>query len=179
MMPGLECSVFAIRCVCLVLAIGALSGCAAEEKKGLTLAETKSPAQLLRNEVATRLPDGITRSVANQDFTEACGDDTSIRSWRSSALAVVVDDRASELESIVGDLRSSFEGDGWTWSPGNDRLETIQAVFTSASSTAEILVSATPASESKSATILIVVAGPCVETDGEDSDEVLKLENRD
>lgn len=163
------------------LALGALltvTGCSAPEDNDLSLAETKSPAQLLRNEIFTRVPKADIAAVTTDDFTEGCNGDEAVRSWRSTANAELNASSATSFASVVRALRVSFEDKGWMWepSPGTDEL---QGVLSNEKTPAQIYFSATPPAGGSNAALLVVVGGPCVETDGPDSPEVLKLENRE
>lgn len=142
---------------------------------GLSLADTKSPVQLLRNESVLRLPAEQVGSVANTDESVACDGDDAVRSWESTATITLAADAATDPESAMTTLARSFEEDGWVVSPGNEREDDEQAVLTSGTSAAEIRLVARSQSAG-TASITIEAAGPCVHTDGANSDEVTRLE---
>ena len=154
------------------------TGCGVDaDSSTLTLAESKSPVQLLRNEVATRIPSMIIHGAVNEDFSEACGDDESIRSWHSSVRLDIGASDSTDAESIVNDLTASFEKDGWIPAPVLEGPEQKQAVYTKSGTAAEIHITAENGDEFEK-TVLVSVFGPCVQTDGPESDEVTSLESR-
>lgn len=146
---------------------------AAPTTTGLSLADTKSPVQLLRNESVLRLPSDQVGTVESADESVGCGDE-SIRSWESTATITLAGAAATNPELAMTTLAASFEEDGWVVSPGNEREDDEQAVLTSGTSAAEIRLVAS--STGSTPTITIEAAGPCVQTDGAESDEVTRLE---
>lgn len=168
----------------LVVAIS-LSGCAnsagseGAESSGLTLAATKSPAQLLRNEILTRVPKKSVETLVTEDISKGCDGDDKVRSWHSSANAEMTDSSETAFIALVRTLRVSFEDQGWTWKAANSRPGDLQGTLTSKKTAAKIFINATAPSGGANPTLLVTAAGPCVMTDGPESDEVVKLENRD
>ena len=160
----------------VVLAMSPLSGCAAApEPISITLATSKPLVQLLRNETAGRVPlDGIQQMV-NEDYSDACGDDPSIRSWHSAVRIEVDEADPAAVDSLIDDLSVSFVKDDWIVTPGNEREELKQAVYVKSGTNAEIHIT----SEFRPGVgraVVVTVFGPCVQTDGPDSDEVTSLE---
>ena len=158
----------------LLLAL-TLTACGTEPASALTLAESKSPVQLLRNEVASRIPPDVVQQVVNEDFSEASGADESVRSWHSAVRLELEAADTGAVEALIDELSTSFEGDGWIATPGNERLEQKQAVYTRGGTAAEIHISADERAGVGHA-VVVSVFGPCVQTDGADSDEVTSLE---
>ena len=152
-----------------------LAGCGSDTGAALTLAESKSPVQLLRNEVASRIPQEVVQQVVNEDYSEACGTDESIRSWHSTVRLEVGASNAAAVELLIDELSASFEEDGWISTPGNERLDEKQAVYTRGGTAAEIHITADDRAGVGHA-VVVSVSGPCVQTDGPDSDEVTSLE---
>jgi len=154
-----------------------LSACTAQpEDTPLTLAESKSPVQLLRNEVASRIPQNVVQQAVNEDFSEACGeDDPSIRAWHSVVRLELGAAGEIDVDALIDELSASFEEDGWIATPGNERLEQKQAVYTRGGTAAEIHITA-EARAGVGHAVVVSVFGPCVQTDGPDSDEVTSLE---
>ena len=152
-----------------------LAACAAASPPPLTLAESKSPVQLLRNEVASRVPHEVVQQVVNEDYSDACGADESIRSWHSAVRLEVGAADSAAVESLIDELSASFEEDGWIATPGNERVEQKQAVYTKGGTAAEIHITADDRAGVGHA-VVVGVSGPCVQTDGPDSDEVTSLE---
>ncbi len=164
---------FTIPVAALGIAL-ALSACSSPET-AQTLASTKSPAQLLRNEIADRIPaSAIEGGLTVGDSSEACDQQGTVRSWRSDAVLAVVPDQAPRLRVIAETLVQSFVDQGWTASTRDASSKLVEFRLTSSSSPSEVHITA-DASDRR--TITIVVNGPCVTTDGADSDEVTSLED--
>lgn len=163
-----------VRAIAVALAVLLSCGAcvAASDDHALTLAQTKSQVQLLRNESVVRLPSSNVASVTSTDTSEACEGNASIRRWLSSAIIDLAAEARSDPDLAMTTLAESFENDGWVVSPGNERLSDKQQVLTSGTSAAEIRLIASV----DGATITVESAGPCVQTDGADSDEVQQLE---
>jgi len=154
------------------LALGT-TACASTETTGATLADTKSPVQLLRNESILRLPSADVGAVVSTDESVGCDGDESVRQWNSAATITLSTTASQDPDAAIATLASSFEEDGWVVSPGNEREDDEQAVLTSGTSAAEIRLIAHAGSP---ATVTIEAAGPCVQTDGPDSEEVRTLD---
>jgi preprotein translocase subunit SecF len=176
--------------VALVAISGSLSGCAlvpsADSSGGsvstLTLTETKSPAQLLRNVAASRLPtNDITVLTDSEDVSVACGKDKSIRSWRSAVIAGVDVAHQPTMNGVADDLVKTFTDQGWQAKAADTKTDHVMKLTKNGSETV-IEVSAVPANtflnQQHGAQIQITVTGPCVQTDGPDSAEVRTLEGR-
>ena len=173
-------------------AVIALGGCAAsgeglpasviEELGTRTLAESKSPVQLLRNEAAGRLPRIVMNSaVETADVSEPCldpADDPAglARSWRSTTTIIVTNSRAASIHEATTALTTSFTDQGWESSA--DSEPGVRSVLTSGDSDAVITITATDRSGDDEAAISIDVTGACVLTAGPESQEVLALEGR-
>lgn len=185
----------------VVVALGALSivglaGCAGAaadvpgEYPDLTLAETKSPAQLLRNEAASRLPDEvIDEIIETQDASVACineKDDPegTIRSWYSTVNVLIIGE--TEVAPLVNDLVASFEAQGWVAGDLGGNAATVRKLLESDGTLATMQINGfTPDENASSAsleeivdqrTVQIEVHGPCVRTGGAESDEVTSLQ---
>jgi len=182
-----------------VISVSALTGCAGEqpvaaniegEFPDVSLAETKSPVQFLRNDAASRIPTAVIDNVEGTvDESVACLDeaedpDGMIRSWRSSALVTIVSGSAWRVEAIVDNLIQSFTDQSWAARSLGETVEFRSSLLTSKTSMAEIqVIGERPAADvaegedtGKQVTVEIQVQGPCVRTDGSGSEEVLKLE---
>jgi hypothetical protein len=155
-----------------------LTACSSTESGGLTLAETKSPVQLLRNEAASRVPSGLVAEVATTvDASTNCRSEEADpdglqRSWKSSARIVLTPE--ADLDLVLSKLYVSFKEDGWE--QGTFGSASI-VEFTKADSIANIHVTVRKAKEDKPAELQVQVAGPCVMTAGAGSDEVTRLES--
>jgi|GEM_PF-1740759 hypothetical protein len=178
-----------------------LTGCAGDAAGSvpgtypdLSLAASKSPVQLLRNDAASRIPTATIDSVEDsEDTSVAClSEDVDpaglVRSWQSSARVTIEDASTWRIDSIVADLATSFSEQGWTVRSLGGSANVKSQLISSEKSMAEITVSALiPDSDQTSIsteenverpTVQISVHGPCVLTDGADSDEVKKVEGR-
>ena len=182
-----------------VIALTMLSACSTPQTGSVpgdypdvSLAETKSPAQLLRNEAANRLPAAaIDQIIESQDASVAClseKDDPEglIRSWHSTADVLIVDDGVTSAQQLVNDLAASFEEQGWTSRNLGGNASVTSKLLDSETSLADIQISgfnindtmASTGLEQKveQTTVQIQVHGPCVRTAGAESDEVTVLE---
>jgi hypothetical protein len=164
-----------------LIALTLLGGCAAEPDQALTLAQTKSPVQLLRNEAASRVPaDAVDSIVTSQDESTACrtvetDPDGLLRSWRSVVRYALKYGDAYDGERIVADLAASFVDQGWV--EGSYGTAAIVELSRDGSETT-IHISESPgdAEARTGAQVQLTVAGPCVLTKGADSDEVRLLD---
>jgi hypothetical protein len=154
----------------------------AERYPDLTLAETKSPTQLLRNEAASRIPVATIEVVDHsQDISISCqtaerDPNGLIRYWDSSVRVSLKSSNGAQLETIIDELVTSFEVQGWQ--RGTYGGESI-IELTNTTSPVAMHISRVPADESGiGAKIQLSAGGPCVVTDGADSKEVLQLEGR-
>lgn len=155
----------------------ALTACAGDADTGLTLAQTKSPVQLLRNEAASRVPAGLVAEVENSsDASENCrtaeADPEGLqRSWKSSVRILLTPD--ADWDLVLSKFYVSFREDGWD--QGTYGSDTI-VEFTRDGSLATIHISGKAPKDGAAGELQVQVAGPCVMTDGEGSPEVTKLE---
>jgi len=156
----------------------------------VTLAKTKSPAQLLRNEAAARLPaDVIDEIIESQDASVAClsedeDPEGTIRSWHSTVDVLILGE--AEVAPLVKDLVASFEEQGWTGRDLGGNASTVKKLLESDGSLADMQISgftpdenATSVSLEESVdqrTVQIEVHGPCVRTAGATSEEVTSLQ---
>lgn len=157
----------------LVLTLGA---CTASEPTGLTLAQSKSPVQLLRNETASRIPAGLVAEVTNSSDgsvncrTPETDPEGLSRQWKSSARITLTPE--ADLALVMSKLFISFREDGWD--QGTYGTATI-IEFTKPDSVANIHIT-TSEKDGEATEVQVQVAGPCVMTGGATSDEVVKLE---
>ena len=187
-----------IRAAVAVLALTLLSACGSPaptvpgDYPDVSLAETKSPAQLLRNEAANRLPAAvIDQIIESEDVSVAClseKDDPQgiVRSWHSTADVLIIDDGVTEVQTLVNDLTASFEEQGWTARNLGGNASVTSKLIESDTSLADIQIAGYRPNDTmpstglevkvEQTTVQIQVHGPCVRTDGTDSDEVTGLE---
>jgi hypothetical protein len=148
----------------------------------LTLVETKSPVQLLRNEAVSRVPaEAIDGIVTQQDGSTACRtietDPKGLeRSFRSTVRFELKNDPSVDPQSVIDELAASFVDDGWK--QGTFGVATIIELTRPGSET-KIHISMSPGNEDAgtAAAVQLAVSGPCVMTAGTDSAEVRDLES--
>jgi len=172
------------------LTFATLTACASQPGGGagtgtaaaLTLAQTKSPVQLLRNEAADRIDEFIVETVnETEDVSTPCktaeADPLGLeRSWTSSVEVSIKAGSAWRADIVADELVASFEAQGWVASRGAPSAVTYTGLK-SETSTATIGLSVThedPAAGTP-AKLQITTKGPCVMTGGAESDEVVKL----
>jgi len=172
-----------------VLFVGLLlSGCAAtapetaSAEQGVTIAQSKSYAQLLRNEASSRLPPIILKEVSeSSDSSVDCADASAeqqglLRAWESSTRILVSNSTATRIQTVTDDLVASFVEQDWTATVGEDSTDTLTRVnLSSASSLAGIEIETAHKAEGQDPSIHIVSTGVCALTGGAESDEVTKL----
>ena len=164
-----------------IIVAGLLAGCGSGSSAS-ALGDTKAPAQLLRNEVASRVPQEIIESLADsEDVSEGCGKDGIMRAWRSTQLMFIVPDKAGRLLTVLDGMVASLSEQGWGAESSQPSSKIHEVRLTSSRIDSVIRLRAVEASddEGNGATIELSVNGPCVETEGPDSDEVKRLEGRD
>jgi len=182
-----------------LLALTILSACSTPQANSVpgdypdvSLAETKSPAQLLRNEAANRLPsEVIDQIIESEDVSVAClsekdDPDGLIRSWHSTADVLVIDDGVTDAQTLVNDLSASFEAQGWTARSLGGNASVTSKLLESETSLADIQIAGFNVNDTMASTgleqkveqttVQIQVHGPCVRTGGAKSDEVTLLE---
>jgi hypothetical protein len=124
-----------------------LSGCAGDAADSLTLAQTKSPVQLLRNDAAGRIPTTIIDEVeVVADGSEACLDEDEdplglSRSWNSTAIVTIEKAAESQIRSVFDDLIASYVEQGWSSQEAGGTLTAKTTRLRSDTSVAEIRVS--------------------------------------
>jgi hypothetical protein len=175
----------------VALALASLSACASQPGGGadsaagssLTLAQTKSPVQLLRNEAANRIDSFIVETVnETQDLSTACKtekvDPLGLqRSWTSSVEVSLKEGSAWRTSIVADELVASFEEQGWVASRGAPSAVTYTALKSDTSAaTIGISVTNEDAATGTPAKLQITTKGPCVTTGGAESDEVTRLE---
>lgn len=167
-----------------------LAGCASmggaessSEVSDVTLAQSKSYAQLLRNEASSRLPEIVLKEVAQStDVSVACDSDPEglARSWSSSTSILITNSTAARIQTVADDLAATFVEQGWTVSPDASSTDTqIVTELTSEASLAAIEIAAALKADGQEPSIRITATGVCAMTGGPESDEVLKLEQQE
>jgi hypothetical protein len=160
-----------------VLLIAALAGCA-QSSQAPRLVETKAVVQLLRNEAWYRLPEVMIKGDSEtEDVSKGCVGDPEgrIRNWQSSTIALINNSFAPRAVGVADTLATSFANQGWTLSR-TESEGTVTTVLARVNVVAVITIEATAKTPEHRATVRITVTGPCVLTEGPDSDEVQLLE---
>lgn len=187
-----------VSVLALVLAVGSLTACGSAEPTAdvpagdypdLTLAESKSPAQLLRNEAVSRIPaDVILNAGSDIDGSQACLSEDEdpkgiIRRWNSSVDVNLRLPEAPNTQAIVDGVLASFTDEGWmsqaiTGSKADNQAHLLTNGTAGATSVslAQVRIEAIVASDGASSFIHIEAIGPCVVTGGADSAEVKELD---
>jgi hypothetical protein len=188
----------AARAFALVLIACSLSGCAGSNSsqgfeipqwvnRDLSLAESKSPAQLLRNSAVARIPKDVVLSIsADTDSSEPClraEDDPEgiVRRWHSSVDVNLTLPQAPNTAAIVQALIATFTAEGWTSQSvaGSQAIQGFQLTDGAASaksvSLSELRFEGVVAGDKASSFVRIGGLGPCVVTDGTNSAEVTDL----
>ena len=174
----------------LLLSVGVLVGCAAQtsvaneatadEYPDISLAESKSNAQLLRNSAETRISEEAVEGRIESDASAACLDhaedpEGAIRRWVSTTEVSLVRWHAWRVDDVAEILIDTFVDQSWN-SIEIEGVHTAEArLLTSGKGLAEIQVEAVGTADDSAATLYVTVSGPCVRTDGADSDEVTAL----
>lgn len=166
--------------VLATLVIGAtLTGCATSSELSL-LGESKAPAQLLRNEVASRIPAEAVRELADSvDASANCGDGGLKRYWRSKQLIFINRENADRVAEIFETTVESLREQGWEGELTDPSPTVHEMTLAKEKVDLTIELRATEADDDGlQGTLELVVAGPCVKTDGPDSEDVKQLEGR-
>ena len=168
------------RLVIGIALVATLAGCTSTES-GPTLADTKGPTQLLRNDAASRIPAEAVLTVGTKgDESLGCSleddPDGLFRKWHSSIVMEINSGSAADIDTISADLSAGYTAEGWDefLSEGSgSSTRTLQKK----GSGAELRIETTEDADGDGlgATIAIDVFGQCVKTAGPDSDEVTKL----
>ena len=171
------------------LSIILLAGCSDSSggtSSSISLAQTKSPTQLLRNETASRVPTAIIDKVsASNDTSISCKTEKAdpkglMRSWKSSVSISVEKGSAWRTKAVVDEMAASLVADGWEASKGFDSEVQVTLLTSKESSVGIELGAVQPEEDSgKTASISVTTTGPCVATAGKDSTEIRDLENAD
>ena len=114
----------------VALSLAGLTACAGSSSPSagggaaLTLAQTKSPVQLLRNEAASRIDEFVVETVnETEDLSTACKTEEAdplglSRSWTSSVEVSLKEGSAWRTSIVADELVASFEEQGWVASRG-------------------------------------------------------------
>jgi hypothetical protein len=181
---------FVAATVAAIAVVTTLGACASTgdslssgDDSGVTLAQSKSYAQLLRNEASSRLPEIVLKQVAEStDVSIACDDDPAglSRSWTSTMSILVTNSTAARVQQVADDLAASFVEQGWKAAHADESTDTLVVTrLRSATSLADIAITATSKATDQLPSIAITATGVCAMTGGPESDEVAMLEERE
>jgi hypothetical protein len=189
-------SALSVSVAAAVLALATLSACGAspgsDVPKGdypaISLADTKSPAQLLRNTAVSRIPSEVILSVATQtDGSVSCLSEDEdpkgyIRYWESTVDVQLKLKETPNAQTIVDQVLASFTDEGWmsqqiTGSAADRQahLLTKGTASTESVSLAQVRMEAVTSGDKTTAYIHIDSRGPCVVTNGKDAPDVVEL----
>ena len=160
-----------------LLLIAALTGCV-QGSQAPRLVETKAVVQLLRNEAWYRLPDVMIKGDAEtEDVSIGCVGDQEgrLRAWKSSTVALVNNSFAPRVVGVADTLVATFANQGWT-SERSESFDGVTTVLERLNAVAVITIEARAKTPEHRASVRITVTGPCVITDGPESEEVRMLE---
>ena len=149
----------------------------------MSLAQTKSPAQLLRNEAASRIPADIVEEITKStDQSTACetseqDPDGKLRKWDSSVRVVLTEKGGFDVNSVVENLVGTFIAQGWE--RGSHGGSIVKLTSKNSPTTIHISKVEADAEAGENSLVQLKASGPCVATDGAESSEVLELEARD
>lgn len=160
-----------------LLLVVALTGCV-QSSQAPRLVETKAVVQLLRNEAWYRLPDVMIKGdVETEDVSTGCiGDQEGrLRAWKSSTIALINNSFAPRAIGVADTLAATFANQGWT--PVRTEVDgDVTTVLQRTNAVAVITIDAVSKTTEHRASVRITVTGPCVVTDGPQSEEVRMLE---
>jgi len=169
----------------VLFAVLLITGCAsappapADDYPAITLAESKSTVQLLRNSAETRIDAEVVESRTETDESVACLDpaddpEGEIRRWLSSTEVQLVRWHAWRVADVADILIATFVNQSWFTIEGNAQFGGEATLLTSGKGATTIQVESV--GDDESATLHITVNGPCVRTAGAESDEVTGLQ---
>ena len=171
---------YAMLALVSVVVLSACSATSAVGNDGYTLAETKSPVQLLRNDAASRVDETMIADARGEiDGSAACLDefdnpDGIVRQWISGIELVLTED--ADLTAVSDALVETFVVDGWEQQDLSSGKSFALTILSTENSLAQVQIEAS--AESDGGLIRVTSTGPCVTTLGPDSDEVRDLEGR-
>jgi hypothetical protein len=175
----------------VVVSLAGLTACASSSGGGagastdavLTLAQTKSPVQLLRNEAANRIDEFIVETInETEDLSTPCKtedvDPLGLeRSWTSSVEVSLKQGSAWRATIVADELVASFEAQGWIASRGAPSAVTYTGLKSeNSAATIGLTVTNEDVAAGTPAKLQITTKGPCVTTGGAKSEEVTRLE---
>ncbi|GAB3607696.1 hypothetical protein GCM10027413_31050 [Conyzicola nivalis] len=178
---------FVVSTVAALAVVLSLGACAGEveaptsvAERQVTLAQSKSYAQLLRNEASSRLPEIVLKQVAEStDVSIACDADPAglLRSWTSTMKILVTNSTAARVQQVADDLAATFVEQGWKADLAEESTDTLVVTrLRSATSLADMAITATSKATDQVPSIQVTATGVCALTGGPESDEVTKLE---
>lgn len=170
--------------VVIVLAMATtLTGCASDDG-AISLADTKAPTQLLRNDAASRVPGDAVLTVGEKgDGSEGCALDDDpdglMRKWHSSLVLEINSGSAPNVDVLSADLSKAYTDEGWDEFLSEGTGSSTRTLKKDGSrSQLRITTTDDADGDGLGATIAIDVFGQCVKTAGPNSDEVIKLGTR-
>ena len=156
------------------------SGCASALKPSPSLAETKSPTQLLRNNAASYFSDISDAGPVVVDHSDAClssNDDPDglVRRWVSSVDLTLVATVTESLDELPNRVLDPYLANDWI--VAYEAAREIGLTNQKFESMLKITPSGGVDGTGAGSHIVIIALGPCVDTGGAESDEVKQLES--
>jgi hypothetical protein len=177
----LKVTATSVGCTIVALSIAfTAAACSAPSDSTQTLAETKSPTQLLRNQGASYFDDITEGDPVTSDKSQGCrtaeeDPDGLVRRWVSS-IDLTLDATVTEsIDDVPNRLLDPFGEKDWI--VAYEAAREIGLTSQKTASTIQITPEAGPDGTMAGGHVLIVALGPCVDTDGAESDEVKQLES--
>lgn len=178
-MTRLQMGALPYRALAVALMVATLSGCSAPSTLS-PLAESKAPAQLLRNEIAGRIPADVVRELPDSvDASSNCGDGGLKRYWRSKQSIFINRENAERVAEIFDETVASLRDQGWEGevSSPSPTVHEVKLAKKKVDLTIEFQGNEADA-DGLRGTLELAVTGPCVMTEGPDSADVKQLEHR-
>jgi hypothetical protein len=173
-----------VRTAALTLATASaliLSGCAAEAPATttLTITETKSSVQLMRNAVSGKIdPSYIAEVREVTDKSETCQNDpeSKMRLWRSGSVIELNRDDSDNADDIRQAITADYTDQGWRKEVETSDTQTVVTLINPRSlATIEVTVKEPDPFLENGAIFVIDIAGPCVLTEGPGSAELRRI----
>lgn len=177
----LKLSAKSVACMTVALSL-AFTGaaCSGPSDTAQTLAQTKSPTQLLRNQGASYFDDVAEGDPVTSDKSEGCrtadeDPDGLVRRWVSSVDLTMSATLTESIDDLPYRLVDPFTEKDWI--VAYEAAREIGLTSQKTASTIQITPQAGADGTMAGGHVVIVAFGPCVDTDGADSDEVKQLES--
>lgn len=163
-----------------VVLVATLSACSSTDG-AVSLADTKGPTQLLRNDAASRVPSDALLTVGTKgDEPLGCAleddPDQLMQKWHSSIVLEINSGAASTVGAVSDALSASYTDEGWDEFLSEGSGSSTRTLEKNGSRS-QLIIETTEDTDGDGlgASIAIQVFGECVKTGGPDSAEVKQL----